>query len=172
VNLEPLFAAPLAVQIHVASVVPAALLGPWLFWARKGTPVHRLAGKVWLGLMTLTALSSFFIHGINLIFGLGPIHLLSIYVLHGVWSAYRAARQHRIASHRGQVVGLYLGGIVGAGLFTMLPGRIMHDVVLTAAQGWPDPSKVLLFLGLMVAIVALLVVLSRLATIRSVAVDR
>jgi uncharacterized membrane protein len=136
-NPVPLLDAPLAIQIHVAAVIPAALIGPYMLWAKKGTPLHRLAGKVWLGLMIVVAVSSFFIHEINLFMGFSPIHLISVYVLAGAWFAYRSARRHQIRAHRRQVLGLYFGGIVGAGAFTLLPGRIMNKVVFTYPEsGW------------------------------------
>ncbi|WP_267550027.1 DUF2306 domain-containing protein [Rhizobium rhizogenes] len=127
-TLDPLFDAPFAIQIHVAAVVPAALLGAYLLLRPKGTPRHRLLGKIWLCLMVITALSSFFIHQINLFYGFSPIHLLSVFVLFGCWGAIVNARRHNIAAHKRIVRGLYFGGIVGAGLFTFLPGRIMNKV--------------------------------------------
>ncbi|TIX88565.1 DUF2306 domain-containing protein [Rhizobium sp. P44RR-XXIV] len=127
-TLEPLFDAPFAIQIHVAAVVPAALLGAYLLLRPKGTPRHRLLGKIWLCLMVITAFSSFFIHQINLFYGFSPIHLLSIFVLFGCWRAIVNARRHNIAAHKRIVRGLYFGGIVGAGIFTFLPGRIMNRV--------------------------------------------
>lgn len=165
-NLAPLLDAPLAIQIHVAAVVPAALLGPYMFWARKGTPVHRLLGKVWLGLMVVAALSSFFIHTINLLLGFSPIHLLSIYVLYGSWRAIRAARAHRIREHRLNVIGMYVGGIVVAGGFTLLPGRLMHEVLFAWPAGWPDMARLASFLAIMAGFVLLLAALSALATRR------
>ena len=159
-NLSPLLDAPLAIQIHVAAVVPAAILGAYMFWARKGTPVHRLLGKVWLGLMVVAALSSFFIHTINLLLGFSPIHLLSAYVLYGSWQAIRAARQHRIREHRLNVIGMYVGGILVAGGFTLLPGRLMHEVLFTWPAAWPDMGKLSAFIGLMAAFVVLLAALS------------
>jgi len=42
------------------------------------TPLHRLLGKIWMVLMVITSLSSFFIHQIDLFYGFSPIHLLSI----------------------------------------------------------------------------------------------
>jgi uncharacterized membrane protein len=162
-NLAPLIDAPLAVQVHVASVVPAALIGPYMFWARKGTPAHRLVGRVWLGLMVLAALSSFFIHQINLFMGFSPIHLLSVFVLVVAWLAYRSARQHRIRDHKRQVLGLYFGGVVGAGLFTLLPGRIMNKVAFTYADHGPESSRLFVLFGAMAGITILLLALSRLA---------
>jgi len=160
VNLSPLLDAPLAIQIHVAAVVPAAILGAYMFWARKGTPVHRLLGKVWLGLMLAAALSSFFIHTINLLLGFSPIHLLSVYVLYASWWAIRAARLHRIREHKLNVIGMYVGGIVVAGGFTLLPGRLMHEVMFTWPAAWPDIGKLGAFLGMMAAFLVLLAGLS------------
>ena len=44
-TLAPLLAAPLAVKIHVATVLPAFLLGTWqIFFSTKGSPLHRATG--------------------------------------------------------------------------------------------------------------------------------
>ena len=163
-NLAPLFDAPLAIQIHVAAVIPAALLGPCMFWVRKGTPMHRLLGKIWLGLMIIAALSTFFIHTIDLLLGFSPIHLLSAYVLYGSWAAIRAARAHRIREHRLNVIGMYIGGIVVAGGFTLLPGRLMHAVVFAWPTEWPDMDRLSSFFAVMVVFVMLLAALSVLST--------
>jgi len=163
-NLAPLLDAPLAIQIHVAAVIPAALIGPYMLWARKGTPIHRLVGKVSLGLMIVVAVSSFFIHQINLIMGFSPIHLISIYVLVGAWLAYRSARRHHIKAHQRQVLGLYVGGIVGAGAFTLLPGRIVNKLVFTHPDGWPATDRIIFFLAVMIGITVLLALASMLAT--------
>jgi uncharacterized membrane protein len=164
VNLSPLLDASLPIQIHVATVVPAALIGPYLFLSRKGSPRHRLVGKIWLGLMVASAVSSFFIHTINLFLGFSPIHLLSAYVLYGSWTAIRAARAHRIREHRLNVIGIYVGGIVIAGGFTLLPGRVMHEVLFTWPSQWPDATRLAVFIAIMagsVAAVAGLVALAR-----------
>jgi uncharacterized membrane protein len=58
-----------------------------------------------------------------------PIHLLSIFTLVtlplGVWMAHR----HRVADHRRIMILIFSGALVIAGLFTLVPGRIMHTVV-------------------------------------------
>jgi uncharacterized membrane protein len=163
-NLSPILDAPFAIQLHVATVVPAAVIGPYMFWVKKGTPIHRLVGKVWLGLMVVAALSSFFIHEINLFMGFSPIHLISIYVIFGAWLAIRNARAHRIAAHKRQVVGLYLGGIVGAGAFTLLPGRIMNKVLFTYPESWPDAGRIAFFLAVMAAVIMILYIAARMST--------
>ncbi|WP_075851860.1 DUF2306 domain-containing protein [Rhizobium hainanense] len=136
-TFEPLLDAPIAIQIHVAAVVPAALLGAYLLLGPKGTPRHRLLGKIWLVLMVVTALSSFFIHQINMFYGFSPIHMLSILVLFGCWRAIANARRHNIEAHKRIVRSLYFGGIVGAGAFTFLPGRIMNRVAFDGDETAP-----------------------------------
>lgn len=163
-NLAPILDAPFAIQLHVAAVLPAALIGPYMFWAKKGTPTHRLVGKIWLGLMVVAALSSFFIHEINLFMGFSPIHLISIYVIFGAWLAIRNARTHRITAHKRQVLGLYLGGIVGAGAFTLLPGRIMNKVVFTYPDSWSDTGRIAVFITVMATVVAILYIAARVST--------
>lgn len=136
-TFEPLLDAPTAIQIHVAAVVPAALLGAYLLVRPKGTPQHRLLGKIWLTLMAVTALSSFFIHQVNVFYGFSPIHVLSIFVLFGCWRAIANARKRNIEAHKRIVRGLYLGGIVGAGAFTFLPGRITNEVAFKGDETAP-----------------------------------
>ena len=136
-TFEPLLDAPTAIQIHVAAVVPAALLGAYLLVRPKGTPRHRLLGKIWLTLMAVAALSSFFIHQINVFYGFSPIHVLSIFVLFGCWRAIANARKRNIEAHKRIVRGLYLGGIVGAGAFTFLPGRITNEVAFKGDETAP-----------------------------------
>lgn len=135
-TLAPLFAAPLAVQLHVFTVVPAFFLGTWLiFFSRKGAKRHRAIGYVYLGLMTITAIAALFIHqipAIDIVYGFGPIHLFSFVTLFGVMGALRGAWSHNIKMHRGSMLGVYIGGILIAGTFAFLPGRIMHALVFGA----------------------------------------
>jgi uncharacterized membrane protein len=133
-TLEPLLHASLAIRFHVATVLPAAVLGAFLLARPKGTPAHRLLGKVWLCLMVATSASTFFIHGIGTFHGFSAIHLLSLYVIFGSVPAIRAARRGDIRAHRSAVAGMYFGGIVVAGLFTLLPGRLMHAALFDGSS--------------------------------------
>jgi uncharacterized membrane protein len=40
-----------------------------------------------------------------------------------------AARRHVVAQHRKTMIYTFLGALVIAGIFTFMPGRIMHHVV-------------------------------------------
>lgn len=135
-SLAPLLAAPFAVQLHVFTVVPAFFLGTWLiFFSRKGARKHRAIGYVYLSLMTITAITALFIHqipAIDIVYGFGPIHVFSLVTLFGVVGALRGAWSHNIKMHRGAMLGVYIGGILIAGTFAFLPGRIMHAMVFGA----------------------------------------
>ncbi|WP_420406966.1 DUF2306 domain-containing protein [Hoeflea sp.] len=128
-TLEPLLGASFAIQFHVLTVVPAALIGGYVLWARKGTAIHRLLGRIWLVLMVLTALSSFFIHTIRIWGPFSPIHVLSIVVLISAFEVIRSARRRELVRHRRVVKSLYFGAIGVAGAFTLLPGRLMHETL-------------------------------------------
>ena len=131
-SLAPLLAAPFAVKLHVATVVPAFALGTWLiFFSRKGAPRHRAAGYVYLTLMTITSIAALFIQTImpnGPFHGFSPIHLLVPLTLAGVVGALYYARRHNIRAHRRSMLGVYIGGLLIAGSLTLLPGRIMHAV--------------------------------------------
>lgn len=157
-TFEPLLNAPFAVQFHVATVLPAAVLGAILLARPKGTPAHRLLGKIWLVLMVLTSFSTFFIHGLNVVGGFSPIHLLSIYVILGSVRAIQTARHGNIRAHRAHVAGMYFGGIVVAGLFTLVPHRVMGMILFGGASGLAS--------GLAAAVVSILFVAAGALAIR------
>ena len=131
-DLTPVLDAPFAVKLHLVTVVPAFLIGTWLiFVSRKGTPVHRTFGAVYLVLMTVTAITTLFVHQLmpgSPFFGLSPVHLLVPLTLFAVISALWAVRRHDIAGHRRAMLILYVGGMLIAGGLTFLPGRILHRV--------------------------------------------
>jgi uncharacterized membrane protein len=127
-SLAPLLNASLAIQLHAFAAMSAFVLGLVQFAAPKGTLPHRTLGFIWLALMLTVAISSFWIHSIRWVGPFGPIHLLSIYVLLMVPLAVYYARKHKIRGHAKTVIGMFVGGLVIAGLFTFVPGRIMHAV--------------------------------------------
>ena len=58
-----------------------------------------------------------------------PIHLLAIFTLATLPLAVVHARRHRVDRHRNAMTAIFVGALVIAGLFTLMPGRIMHAVV-------------------------------------------
>ena len=127
-SLTPLLNAPVVIQIHAFAAMAAFALGIVQFFAPKGTLPHRTLGWIWVGIMTMVAASAFWIHEIRLWGPWSPIHLLAIFTLVmlpvGVWYA----RHHNVIGHRSTMIGIFVGALVIAGLFTFVPGRIMHAV--------------------------------------------
>ena len=128
-SLSPLLDAGPVIPVHALAAMAAFALGVVQFAAPKGTLPHRTVGWIWVGLMAVVAASSFWIHEIRLLGPWSPIHLLSIMVLVLLPVAVVAARSHNVSRHRKTMIGIFTGGLVVAGLFTFLPGRIMHAVV-------------------------------------------
>jgi uncharacterized membrane protein len=127
-TLTPLLNAPSIIQIHAFAAMAAFVIGLVQLTAPKGTIPHRLIGWSWV-LPTLTvAISSFFIHIIRQWGAWSPIHLLSILVLVSLPLAVFHARRHDVRRHRNAMTTLFMGALVIAGIFTFLPGRIMHAV--------------------------------------------
>src|ERR1700693_2488062 len=133
-SLAPLLNAVPQIPIHAFAAMAAFVLGLVQFAAPKGTLPHRALGWIWVSLMAFVAVSSFWIHQIRLMGPWSPIHLLSIFTLAvlplGVWMAHR----HRVADHRRIMILIFSGALVIAGLFTLVPGRIMHTVLFGP---WP-----------------------------------
>ncbi|MGE0419597.1 MAG: DUF2306 domain-containing protein [Acetobacteraceae bacterium] len=121
--------APLAVQIHLATVLPAFGIGTWQILASaKGTPPHRFCGYLYMGLMVATAIAAIFIHEINE-GHLSLVHLFVPLTLWGVYAGLRSARRGDIKGHRGAMLGLYIGGLLIAGGLTFAPGRLMNRLI-------------------------------------------
>lgn len=125
-SLSPLLDAAPVTQLHAAAAFSALMLGPFALWRRRRDRLHKALGYVWIILMALTATSSFWIHSMPLIGPFGPIHLLSIWTLLALALGLAAAIRGEIARHRGFMRSLYLVGLGGAGVFTLLPGRVLH----------------------------------------------
>lgn len=159
-SLDPLLSAAPVIQLHAFSAILAFLLGAVVLFGAKGTPRHRTLGRVWVWLMVVVSVSSFFIWEIRT-FGLfSAIHLLSIGTLVALFLAVRFAIRHQIEQHRRTMQSIYLGALVIAGFFTFMPGRIMYRVIFGAAGA--NPASLGLALGVLG-----LVVLGALALIRA-----
>lgn len=131
-NLAPLLEAAPAIPLHAFAAMAAFVLGLVQFAAPKGTLPHRTVGWIWVLLMIVVAVSSFWIHQIRLVGPFSPIHLLSIFTLVVLPLAVWRAHTHRVADHRRMMIFIFAGALVVAGLFTLVPGRIMHRVIFGA----------------------------------------
>lgn len=114
----------MAFTLHLYSSFLALGLGAVLLLSPKGTAAHRMMGGIWVPAMALSALSSFWLGGgvLPLVGHLGPIHLLSLWMLIALSVAMRAILKHRVEQHRVWMRGAYLG-LLGAFIGTLAPGR-------------------------------------------------
>jgi len=128
-SLAPLLDAAPAIPLHAFAAMTAFALGIVQLAAPKGTLPHRTIGWIWVTLMLIVSASSFWIHQLRLWGRWSPIHLISIFTLVTLPLAVWAAHRHAVERHRRAMTGLFFGALVIAGLFTLVPGRIMHAVV-------------------------------------------
>ena len=127
-TLAPLLAATSAIQVHAFAAMTAFALGIVQLAAPKGTLPHRTLGWIWVVLMLAVSVSAFFIHQLRLWGPWSPIHLLAIFTLVMLPVGVLAAHRHNVKKHRGTMIGIFVGALVIAGIFTFVPGRIMYAV--------------------------------------------
>lgn len=115
---------------HIVSMLGTTVLGGWLLVGRKGRMAHRVGGWAWVGLMATAALTSLFMPSqFPNIGGFGPIHLLTLLVMVMLPLGVFMARSHRVEVHRQMMRRLYIGACLVAGAFTLLPGRILGQML-------------------------------------------
>jgi len=117
------------IAVHVVAALLALVLGLLILAARKGTPLHRFAGRAWVLAMAVTAGGSFLIEAQVLAVStplgrFGPIHLLSAVTLYALGVAVTAIRAGDRRRHRRATTGAF-AGLAVAGLFTVMPGRTL-----------------------------------------------
>jgi uncharacterized membrane protein len=128
-SIDPLLEQSEVIQIHAFAAMAAFIVAITQFALPKGTPRHRAVGYAWAGLMVLVVVPSFWIHELRMWGPWSWIHLLSIYTLIMLPLAVVHARGHRVNAHRNSMIGLFLGALLIAGVFTLLPGRVMNRVI-------------------------------------------
>ncbi len=127
-NLGLLAAAPIQIQVHVSAVTVALAIGIVLMLGLKGNTVHRTLGWTWVVAMAAAAVSSLFIHRAGA-GGFSFLHLFAGWTLIALPMGVFAARKHNVRLHGRTMTGLFVGGLLIAGAFAFLPGRLMWQVV-------------------------------------------
>ena len=120
------------IVIHMTAALAATAIGPVAIWARCQRPtLHRRIGYAWVLLMLVTALTALFIRDFQLpnLAGFTWIHLFIPVTLGALFIAFRRLRQGDIRGHRRSMQGLYVGGCLVAGAFTLLPGRFLGNLL-------------------------------------------
>jgi len=123
--LSQLAAIPPQIKLHIVAATSAFLIGLVILLRPKGTGFHKTLGWSWVVAMGTTAVSSFFITGLNG-HNLSIIHLISGWTVVALPMALFAIRNGNVVMHRRTMTGLYVGGLLIAGALTFIPGRLMY----------------------------------------------
>lgn len=123
-----LFEQTAPIPLHAIAAMVAICLGGVQLSLKKGGVVHKSLGYMWVGLMLLVALSSFFIHEIKLWGAYSPIHLLSFWTIISLGMAIYFVRVGNIKRHKQIMIALYVFALILTGLFTLMPGRVMYQI--------------------------------------------
>lgn len=119
------------VFVHLLTALGALVVGIVVLARRKGTASHRAWGWAWVVLMGSTALASAFIRDYQMpnLAGFSPIHLFTVMVAVGLPRGIWFIRQGQVEAHRKQMKGMFMGGCVLAGVFTLVPGRFLGTLL-------------------------------------------
>ena len=126
--MSPLFNEAQPIPLHAIAAMIAVIFGGLQFYMEKGGPIHKLLGWTWVGLMLFVSVSSFFIHEIKMWGAYSPIHLLSLLTILVLGLAVYFVRAGNIKRHKRAMASLYGLALIVAGIFTFMPGRVMHEV--------------------------------------------
>ncbi|NQY61564.1 DUF2306 domain-containing protein [Cognatishimia sp.] len=125
-SINPILDASCAIKVHTLAASFALTLGPFIFTPKARGKLHKTLGYIWIFAMATTAISSFFIHSFQLFWVFSPIHFLSIFVLFGLCRAFWFIRNGNVTGHARTMLGMYWYGVIAAGIFTLLPGRMLN----------------------------------------------
>ena len=118
------------IPVHAIMAIIAVILGGIQLSMKKGGAIHKLLGRIWVGIMMFVAISSFFIHEIKLWGAYSPIHLLSLWTIFILGVGIYYVRVGNIKRHKQTMITLYFFALIVAGFFTLYPGRIMHQILI------------------------------------------
>lgn len=110
------------ILIHLSAAIAALFLGIAVFLRRKGSFAHRVLGRTWVGLMLVTAISTYWIRGSG---NFSWIHGLSVTSLVALAFAVYFAATGNIQRHQRIMKAVYFVALIVAGAFTLLPQRLL-----------------------------------------------
>ena len=120
----------LIIGIHAVLASLALFLGARQLASKKGTRQHKVIGWIWVVMMVVVSLSSFEIRELNPDGTMSWIHVLSIVTLASLVIALLAIKNGRRSLHQHVMIGTFLGLVI-AGAFTLMPGRLLHTMSAT-----------------------------------------
>jgi len=123
------------VYVHATLALLSVPLGLYLFATRKGTNQHKALGRIWVTSLIIVSLTAVFIQEINsgqysLIHVLVPWTIGSL--IYSIWNIKKfkktKIKRYKFA-HMYSMIGVYIGALLIAGAFTLMPGRFFHKIL-------------------------------------------
>jgi|TARA_B110000503_G_C6748868_1_gene250750 uncharacterized membrane protein len=125
----------LILSLHAFPGLLALILGSIVLLSKKGTKTHKRRGYIWLGLMLLISLTAIFIQEINP-GSYSLIHLLIPWTIFSIIFGIYAIKKFKVTKnkvwrnlHQWTMIGLFFGALVIAGAFTLMPGRMLNEII-------------------------------------------
>ena len=127
-NIDALLNASPAVIIHTVCAFGALGLGTAMWLRKKGTPSHKMIGRIFVVFMAVTAFTALFITGLN-----GDkyswIHLFVPLTFYAIFQIFYFIRKKNVKRHESAARGLFFGALLIPGIASFLPGRLLWHVI-------------------------------------------
>jgi len=128
------------IVLHAAAALAATVMGLVALYLRyaRHLRLHRVAGGIWVVLMMVTALSSLGIRGKQGLhwYGFSPLHLLIPLTFGTLLLSWHWLRRGNTRAHGLTMLSLYVGACLVAGAFTLLPGRLLGNLLREWLGRW------------------------------------
>ena len=123
------------IYIHAFFALMAVPLGLYIFLTKKGTAKHNFFGRIWVAWLFTISVTAVFIQEItpgeySFIHLLIPLTIGSL--IYSIWSIRKfkkTALQKYKYSHMSSMIGVYVGALILAGAFTLMPGRLFYEIL-------------------------------------------
>lgn len=123
-NWDAVTEASTVIQIHLVTALAALVFGIVMWLRPKGTPSHKFIGRLFVGMMVITAISAYFIRSLGN-GGFSPIHIFVPITLIGSFLIVKSIRKGDVIAHKKHVRNMFFAALLIPGAFSFLPGRTM-----------------------------------------------
>jgi uncharacterized membrane protein len=124
-DLSAFTSAPMVTRIHVVAILTLVATGWGMIALPKGDRRHKTLGWIWVGSMGLMGLASLAVpHGDSWVAAYAGGSSALVLLAYGVFSVKRG----NLRNH-GRTMAMLMIALVLMTLLSLLPGRIMHDVI-------------------------------------------
>jgi|TARA_B110000879_G_C10721031_1_gene336595 uncharacterized membrane protein len=123
------------IYIHAFFALMAVPLGLYILLTKKGTEKHKSLGRIWVAWLVIISLTAIFIQEISpgeysFIHFLVPWTIGSlIYSILSIRKFKKTKLQKHKKAHSYSMIGVYMGALILAGAFTLLPGRLFYELL-------------------------------------------